>query len=140
MRRSWLVLGSTTFGLAGLLAFNQVQFGTPFGTHARLAPGTKVKQAAATAPAGSLVATGDSFPNQYGSVQVRVAMENGTLVAVTAVDLPYGDPQSQQINDQAGPILAQQALDAQSANISGSTKRPREKPQRILRTTARLAP
>lgn len=64
-------------------------------------------------------AVGVSFSNPYGNVQVKVTINGGSITRVAAVDLPYGDPTSQSISDQVAPMLAQQAIDAQSANISG---------------------
>lgn len=136
MNRGVVVLGATVLGLAGLLAFDQHQFGDPFalsskssglklptgnGVAATAASSTESgsTQQAAPAPAKVQRAVGDSVPNQYGNVQVKVTVQDGKLTRVTFLDLPYGDPTSQSISDQVAPVLAQQAIDAQSADVAG---------------------
>jgi len=60
----------------------------------------------------------------YGPVQVTVQMTNGEVASVTAAQLPYDNPRSQEISSQAEPILQSEALQAQSAQIdvvSGAT-------------------
>ena len=67
---------------------------------------------------------GDPFDNQYGTVQVQVTMQNGHIVAVTALQMPFEHSRSQFISQQAEPLLRQEALQAQSARIdliSGAT-------------------
>ena len=64
-------------------------------------------------------AVGDAVSNPYGDVQVKVRVKGGRLVGVTFLDLPYGDPTSQSISDQVAPILAQQAIDGQTAQVAG---------------------
>ena len=136
MNRGVVVLGATVLGLAGLLAFDQHQFGDPFalsskssglklptsnGAAATAAAPTESgsTQQAAPTPAKVQRAVGDSVPNQYGNVQVKVTVQDGKLTRVTFLDLPYGDPISQSISDQVAPVLGQQAIDAQSADIAG---------------------
>jgi len=140
MNRGVVVLGATVLGLAGLLAFDQHQFGDPFALSSKssslkLPTGTGASAGAATtevaptqssstqqsapAPAKVQRAVGDAIPNQYGNVQVKVTVKGGKLTRVTFLDLPYGDPTSQSISDQVAPVLAQQAIDAQSANVAG---------------------
>jgi uncharacterized protein with FMN-binding domain len=138
MNRGLVVLGATVLGLAGLLAFDQHQFGDPFALSSK-SSGLKLPtgkdfsaattdaaptesgstQQAAPTPAKAQRAVGDAVPNQYGNVQVKVTVKEGKLTRVTFLDLPYGDPTSQSISDQVAPVLAQQAIDAQSANVAG---------------------
>ena len=57
-------------------------------------------------------------------VQVRLTLTNGKITAVSAVQVPDGDPHSAQISDFSIPILRQEVLSAQSASInavSGAT-------------------
>ena len=73
--------------------------------------------AAATTIAGSTVAT------RYGDVAVEVTVASGRITAVQAISLPSGG-RSGQISASAGPVLASEALTAQSASIdivSGAT-------------------
>jgi uncharacterized protein with FMN-binding domain len=69
-------------------------------------------------------ATGDVIENRYGPVQVRVTLRGSQIVSVDAVQLPSDRALSAEISDQAGPLLQQEALQAQSAQIdivSGAT-------------------
>jgi uncharacterized protein with FMN-binding domain len=69
-------------------------------------------------------ATGDAIDTQYGSAQVRVTVKNGKIVTIEALQLQSNDPHSQQISSSAEPILQQEALTKQSADVdavSGAT-------------------
>ncbi|WP_423917294.1 FMN-binding protein [Frigoribacterium sp. 2-23] len=68
--------------------------------------------------------TGSSIQTRYGSVQVSVTVAGGRLTDVTAVKLTDDEGRSVQISNRAAPILRQEALTAQSADIemvSGAT-------------------
>jgi uncharacterized protein with FMN-binding domain len=59
-----------------------------------------------------------------GPVQVEVTVEDGKVSDVSVPQYPDGNPRDQQINAYALPILVQETLDAQSADIdmvSGAT-------------------
>ena len=122
MAKAPWVLGATVLGLGGLLAFDQVRFGDPFALHSASAGLKTPTTTTVTAPAATGTvrrATGEAVPNQYGSVQVRITARGGTLTGITFLQLPYGDPESASISDRVAPVLAQQALDAQSADVAG---------------------
>ncbi|GGR81170.1 FMN-binding protein [Micromonospora fulviviridis] len=73
---------------------------------------------------GGGTATGSVAQTRWGPVQVRITVSNGKITDVTAVQVPDGNHRDQEINDYAVPILRQEALDAQSAQIdtvSGAT-------------------
>ena len=55
----------------------------------------------------------------YGVVQVEAIIKGGKLVDVQAISLPNNDGHSARISQQAYPMLVNQAIAAQSANISG---------------------
>jgi uncharacterized protein with FMN-binding domain len=80
---------------------------------------------AAPSPAGrSGRFTGPVVETRFGPVQVQVVFQNGRLADVRAVETPTDRARSAYISSQAAPILRQEALDAQSANIdvvSGAT-------------------
>lgn len=64
--------------------------------------------------------TGGSFSaGSYGTVKVTITVSGGQITKVETPSLPSRDRESQRINDQAGPYLRDQALQAQSANIAG---------------------
>lgn len=82
--------------------------------------------AATTAPASDApqVVDGDSVDTRWGPVQVEVTVARGKITDVQPLAVPYDRGQSQQINDYAVPILHQEIIDAQSAQIdtvSGAT-------------------
>jgi uncharacterized protein with FMN-binding domain len=54
---------------------------------------------------------------RYGSAQVRVTVKNGKITNVEALQLQGNDPRSLQISSSAEPILKQEALTKQSADI-----------------------
>jgi len=57
-------------------------------------------------------------------VQVEITTQGSKVTAVDVVEYPTQNPRDQEINAQALPILVQETLDAQSADIdmvSGAT-------------------
>jgi uncharacterized protein with FMN-binding domain len=88
--------------------------------------GTTSGSAAAgrSSSASAATVTGTSASTRWGPVQVRLAVDGGTITDVTVVEYPSGNGRDQQINARAIPILVQETLDAQSADIdmvSGAT-------------------
>jgi len=68
--------------------------------------------------------TGNSVGTRFGNVQVQVTISGGTITDVTALKLTDQDGRSVQISNRAAPILRQQVLASQSANVanvSGAT-------------------
>ncbi len=68
--------------------------------------------------------TGQDAPNQYGDVQVRVTIAAGKITDVQALTLPSDRQRSAEISQQAGPLLHDEVVQAQSAQIdilSGAT-------------------
>jgi uncharacterized protein with FMN-binding domain len=68
--------------------------------------------------------TGDSVMTRWGAVQVEITVADGRVTAVQAVEYPQGNARDRQINAYALPVLAQEATQAQSAQIdavSGAT-------------------
>ncbi len=68
--------------------------------------------------AGSVVQT------RFGSVQVQITVQAGKITDVTALQLTDAERRSVQISNQAAPLLRDEVLQAQSANvqtISGAT-------------------
>jgi uncharacterized protein with FMN-binding domain len=63
--------------------------------------------------------TGQDFPNQYGDVQIQVVVSGGKITDVQALQYPTDRPESAYISSQALPLLRQQVLQAQSAQIDG---------------------
>jgi uncharacterized protein with FMN-binding domain len=73
---------------------------------------------------GKQVVDGPQVDNPYGPVQVEVTLQGHRLLDAQAIQLPSDRRFSRQISDYVGPILRQEAIKAQSANIdivSGAT-------------------
>ncbi|WP_285114743.1 FMN-binding protein [Leifsonia sp. fls2-241-R2A-40a] len=78
----------------------------------------------ASSSAATRVITGSAVDTRYGAVQVKVTFSGSTITAVDTVQSPDRDGRDIEINNQALPILEQEVLSSQSANIdtvSGAT-------------------
>ncbi|WNV87106.1 FMN-binding protein [Umezawaea sp. Da 62-37] len=74
--------------------------------------------------ADSRTVTGPSVDTRWGPVQVEVTISGGRVTAVAVPVYPDGNRKDQEINARALPILVQEAIDAQSADVdmvSGAT-------------------
>lgn len=86
-------------------------------------------RSAATASSSSAAAaagtfTGTSEQTRFGNVQVQITVANGTISDVTALQLTNADQRSVSISNRAAPVLREEVLVAQSANVqsvSGAT-------------------
>jgi uncharacterized protein with FMN-binding domain len=79
---------------------------------------------AASGTSTSTTFTGDSASTRWGPVQVEITVAGGRVTDVSVVDYPDNNGKDQQINARALPVLVQETLDAQSADIdmvSGAT-------------------
>ena len=68
--------------------------------------------------------TGSVAQTRWGPVQVELTVANGKITKVSVIQYPSGNGKDQEINSYALPILVQETVDAQSANIdmvSGAT-------------------
>lgn len=54
----------------------------------------------------------------YGNIQVQVSISNGRITAVNFLQYPNDNRTSQYVNAQADPLLAQEAIQAQSAQVN----------------------
>ena len=92
-------------------------------TPATGAPSPTTATPAPTTATGPATVTGKVVSTPYGQVEVRITVDNGKITDVQALKLPTNG-NSGQISDYVKPILASEALQAQSANIdivSGAT-------------------
>jgi uncharacterized protein with FMN-binding domain len=67
---------------------------------------------------------GDTVQTRWGPVQVRITVQGGKITASDAIVYPDGNQQDAEINSFALPVLGQEAVQQQSANIdmvSGAT-------------------
>lgn len=139
MRRATIVITATAAGLIGVLEFHTrptpVSLGTipAAGSTAAASPAAAPSGGSATAPArgstrsaapsqpgGTRTATGPQVNYNWGvlSVTVTVSGTRITKVGIGTLD-DGGNPRSQFIDQQSIPILEQEALQAQGANIQG---------------------
>ena len=145
MKRVLLTLAATVAGLVALLDFKThgKPLAPPGGLPNATAPTTSApssssaprrpsssrtsgRPASATASATSTAVryTGDPVDTPYGVVQVAVTVTGTHIDKVAFVRLDAFDDRSQFINSQAAPILLQETISAQSAQIdtvSGAT-------------------
>ncbi len=139
MRRALPAFIATVFALILLASFHTahgtVALGvtqhpttpvTPPDTPATGSPPSTASPPPTTAAAtGSRrVVDGAVETNRYGDVQVEVTLQGARILDVQALQLPSDRERSAEISSVAGPLLRQEALQAQSANIdtiSGAT-------------------
>ncbi|MBV9831444.1 MAG: FMN-binding protein, partial [Marmoricola sp.] len=79
--------------------------------------GTSGKRASSTV-------TGAVAQTRWGPVEVRLTIASKKITHVDVVQYPNGNPRDDEINQQALPILIQETISSQNANIdmvSGAT-------------------
>lgn len=114
MRRSPIVLAATVVGTAGVMAFHPH---TPAVQPAAATTPTTATTTPTKTASGARTATGTAVDTQYGAAQVRVTVKGGRITDIQALQLQGNDPRSLQISSSAEPILKQEALAKQSADI-----------------------
>jgi len=141
MRRAPYVIGGTAAGLALVLSFHTsgssvVSLATgPTTSTSRPAQAATTTAPSPTAPPTTAApattsttsttvgttrsAKGQSVFYRYGILQLRVTITGSRMTTVTTVADQASDPRSAEINSQAIPLLHDQAMQAQSANIDG---------------------
>ena len=63
--------------------------------------------------------TGNSFDAYYGMVQVKVLVVSNKITDVQFLQYPNNRSNSRMINNQAMPLLTEEAIQAQSAQVNG---------------------
>lgn len=128
MRRIVVALMGTVTGLVLLFSYHTSRNeGSTAVATAPAVGGAAAPGSSAAAPRGSAASgtyTGSSVMTRWGAVQVEITVADGKITAVEAVEYPQENPRDRQINAYALPVLAQEATQAQSANIdvvSGAT-------------------
>ena len=99
-------------------------FGYHTSTSSQLTAGAESSAVAPVGNATGTTYTGDPAATRWGPVQVQITVAGGTVTEVSVVEYPDGNGKDQQINARALPVLVQETLDAQSADIdmvSGAT-------------------
>ena len=77
-------------------------------------PGSSTTQ---PAPTSQRTISGDVVPTRYGDVQVAVVLNGSQIADVKALQLPFDRARSQAISDQVAPMLHDEVVQAQSAEI-----------------------
>jgi hypothetical protein len=131
VRRAVLALVTTAAGLVLLLGFKTQPMASPAtppaaisgsGTDSAASSGSSTGSTSSSTATRSV--TGAAADTRFGPVQVQVTLRGFTIVSATAVDYPASNPRDAQINSYAIPVLNQEAVSANSANIdmvSGAT-------------------
>lgn len=114
----------TAFTAAGLPAASLPRGGTGATTGSTAGPTagaatTSAPPRPAAPAAGPRTVTGDAVQTPYGVVQVKVTLSGSRITNVGFVQLTAYDGRSQQINQAAAPLLLQETLSAQGAQIDG---------------------
>jgi uncharacterized protein with FMN-binding domain len=134
VKRLILAVAGTIAGLIALLSFQihpgpAAVGGLPAATLGPVpSPATPSARTGAAAgagpPAGPVTTLGQAVTDQYGTIQVRIVTAGGRIRSVSFAQLAGDEELSDLINAQAGPLLLQRTLIAQSAQIdtvSGAT-------------------
>jgi uncharacterized protein with FMN-binding domain len=131
MQRAPYILTGTALGLVGVLSIHAASPGTSHALTSSHASSTTTatttttsaattsasRTAAKTSASTVRSATGEDVQFQYGDLEVKVTMSGSKITDISIAQLNYDDPRSQQIDEQAIPMLRAEALSAQSANI-----------------------
>ena len=122
-RAPLLILAGTVAGFAGVLGFHTrptalAAPATAAGTGSQhpAAPATPGVQAG---PGAVRSAVGVSEQFGYGVLDVKVTVNGSRITDVSVPSLQVAEPTSQQICDEAIPLLRSEALAAQSGRIDG---------------------
>ena len=110
------VVGSPTPILSPLLAAGPQA--TPGQSPAKAKP-TAGQLPSPSASTATDTFTGNAINTPYGTVQIALVVQNGKIIDVKELQMPSERQLSAQISSQAGPLLRQQVLQAQSSNING---------------------
>ena len=99
---------------------------TPAASPESDSPSSSSAPADATAPESTAdgIYAGSAVTTRFGPVQVQVTVSGGSITDVTALQLTNADGRSVQISNRAAPILRDEVLASQSAqvsNVSGAT-------------------
>ncbi|MBX5447623.1 MAG: FMN-binding protein [Acidothermus cellulolyticus] len=131
--------GSTSSGAGNSQAGTSANSASNGGTAEHSAAAGPTAGAAPTPPktssgggssaGGTVTVTGSAVPvtegfRTFGTIQLRVTISNGKITDIQAINYPHNDPHSYEVSLYALPILRQEALAAQSAQIdavSGAT-------------------
>ncbi len=124
MNRILLAIGGTLAGIVLLFTYptSTDQKLAAGGAHPLTPPTTPAPAGPSTAPApsrtgGPATFDGAAVDTAYGPVQVQISVAGGKITAARVLQVPQESSRDVRINSQAVPILDQEAVQAQSAQI-----------------------
>ena len=120
-KRGAIALGLTALALVLLISFqvpSEVVTATRSGATG-VDGTTGGTRAGAVEDAATRTIDGPVVDTRWGPVQVSITLDGSEITEVTALQLPDGDRRSAQISSRTEPVLREQALEAQSADIDG---------------------
>jgi uncharacterized protein with FMN-binding domain len=128
MNRAPIVLTGTALGLGAVLGYHTsttsktIATASSASTTATTTTSTTTTGSSAstsrTTSSATRSATGTDVDFQYGDIELKVTMSGSKITSVSVARLNVTDPRSQEIDQQAIPLLTQEVLSAQSANIN----------------------
>jgi uncharacterized protein with FMN-binding domain len=129
MRRILIWLASTATVVVLLFGYhtstNKTTSGTTEGgTSGSTTPSSPSSESSGNRSTKITTYTGSVAQTRWGPVQVKISVQGGKLTKVTILQRPSGNSRDAEINDYALPILINETVTAQSANIdmvSGAT-------------------
>ena len=114
--------GST--GASGTAGGSSSPGGSDSVSPSRPSPGTSAPSTSSAATASPTTVTGSVAATRWGPVQVQLTVADGQISDVSVVQYPHENGKDQQINARAIPVLINETLAAQTADIdmvSGAT-------------------
>jgi uncharacterized protein with FMN-binding domain len=122
MRRITIIFAATVTVVVLLFSYRTSTNQGSVAAAGKAKPGSSDAATAAGGTDGTF--TGDAADTRYGPVQVQITLAGGKITAAQAVQVPQENGRDVRINSAAVPILVQETLQAQSAQIdtvSGAT-------------------
>jgi uncharacterized protein with FMN-binding domain len=129
MRRNLAALLGTLTALVLLFSYHTSLDSTASTPTAATAPQTPGSDSSSSSSSGSSSSgtktyTGEVADTRWGPVQVEITVTNDKITVAKTTQVPSDNPRDQEINSYAVPVLNQEAVQAQSAQIdavSGAT-------------------
>jgi uncharacterized protein with FMN-binding domain len=129
MRRNLAALLGTLTALVLLFSYHtslDSSASTPTAATAPQTPGSDSSSSSSSgsSSSGTKTYTGEVADTRWGPVQVEITVTNDKITVAKTTQVPSDNPHDQEINSYAVPVLNQEAVQAQSAQIdavSGAT-------------------
>lgn len=120
-RAPLLILAGTVAGFAGVLGLHtrSAALASPAPGASGQHPTAQTTSGVQASPGAVRSAVGVSEQFGYGVLDVKVTVSGNRITDVSVPSLQVAEPTSQQICDQAIPLLRSEVLAAQSARIDG---------------------